>query len=102
MSLSSPREAAPGPGYWTVTDLDSRLTVNRGRLYVSGSSAAYDRTMLYLQTPFARAKGRYVEFGVTPDDAAHAMKLGWQNAASAAEANQEAGLLFDSDGFVKA
>ncbi len=83
---------------WNVQDLDSRLTINRGRLYSTASSVAWDRTSLLLETPFARHKGRYVEFSVTPDASPVRGEFGWQNSGSAFQAYTECAVGFGPNG----
>jgi hypothetical protein len=99
MALASPREASPGPGLWTITDLDSRLSITRSRLDIAGASAGWDRTMLLLQTPYTRHKGRYLECVFTPDFNNRDMTIAWQNAADAHLQYHEAGVRFGGGGY---
>lgn len=100
MPLTSPREAAPGPGLWNVTDLDDRLRVTQGQLLINGASAEWDRTMMVLQTPYARHKGRYLEFEFTPDSADKDMDVAWQTDLSGSVDVHEAGIRFAATGQV--
>lgn len=77
--LTNPRLCEPGPGRFTVVDLDARLSVNFGALQATLAGAAYDRTVLHSTVPFARRAGRFLEAQWTAANNSQ-MRVGWNKA----------------------
>src|SRR5438270_5183974 len=78
--LPNPLDASPGPGNWTPTDLDARLSIAGDKLLAAaaGGAPVWDRCMLIAQPSFVRKVGLYYEFEVTPTDNVHYLRVTWQ------------------------
>lgn len=74
----SPKTCQPGPGSWTVTDGDSRMSQASDNLvYAAGVSNAWDTCTLGSTVDFARRAGQFLEFEITPTTAAKDFRGGF-------------------------
>jgi hypothetical protein len=80
--LSSPRTGEPGPGTWTITDTESKLSVSGGKLQVAGKTTPANGDPGFWGPALSRVCGRAI-LGTIVRTTGLGLSLGWDSNTNA-------------------